>query len=342
MIAWTGAAIDRDRGIMYFWGGGHNDYYGNEMYAYHYLTDVWERLTDPAPYDHYYPSDSYGFCMVPDPQKSPPSAHSYDGIEFHPERGTLWLTNQGTSANCSAVAPSGTLIALEDSKSGIWEFNPSRTEIRAGLAPLTWRRLGTNWFGYPRSEWVNGKMLMGSNTQIFEVSADENNQFVLGAKVAGNPSAGQGVLTALDDTLYFYMNGGFVWSQNLTTGLGEKIIGDSVQAPTWGQMECGKVCLSWAGYEDLSLLDPVAKTWTRIDHDAGPVNDSQLTGRGRVYSKWRYLPKYDVFIGVSSNSQPVYLYKYQAPDVPVALPEPDEGSQDYDLALNIEDSGPFH
>ena len=338
MIAWTGAAIDRANDTMYFWGGGHNDYYGNEVYSYKYVTDEWERLTDPAVYTHYYESPGKGWCTVPDPQLSPPSAHSYDGIEYHPERGTIWLTNQGSSSNCTWTEPTALVkIELDDTKSGVWEFNPSKTETRVGLAPLTWRRLGTNYFGYPRTEWVNGKMLMGSNTQIFEVFADANDQFVLGPQVAGNASAGQGVLTAISNTLYYYMSSGYTWASDLDTGSGGLIVQGN--APAWGQMECGAVCLSWGGGEDLSLLDPVAKTWTLIDHATGPVNDSQYTGRGRVYSKWRYLPKYDVFIGVSGYNLPVYLYKHQEPTAQV---DPDEGAQNYDLALNIEGSGPFH
>src|SRR5687767_9547569 len=45
--AWGGAALDTERNRLVLWGGGHNDYHGNELYAFDVLTLKWQRLTDP-------------------------------------------------------------------------------------------------------------------------------------------------------------------------------------------------------------------------------------------------------------------------------------------------------
>src|SRR5688500_2675426 len=51
MAAWSGGIYDTDRERLVVWGGGHNDYAGNEVYAFGPLNAAapkWQRLTDPS------------------------------------------------------------------------------------------------------------------------------------------------------------------------------------------------------------------------------------------------------------------------------------------------------
>jgi len=51
MAAWSGGVYDTDRNRLVVWGGGHNDYAGNEVYAFGPLTastPKWQRLTEPS------------------------------------------------------------------------------------------------------------------------------------------------------------------------------------------------------------------------------------------------------------------------------------------------------
>src|SRR4029079_157760 len=47
LAAWGGGAVDTQRSRLILGGGGHADYYGNELYAFDILTLTWSRLTDP-------------------------------------------------------------------------------------------------------------------------------------------------------------------------------------------------------------------------------------------------------------------------------------------------------
>lgn len=49
-ISWGGGAYDEVSKFFYVWGGGHNDYAGNELYRVDMSTDAptWERIRDPA------------------------------------------------------------------------------------------------------------------------------------------------------------------------------------------------------------------------------------------------------------------------------------------------------
>ena len=51
--SWSSGLYDAERQRMVVWGGGHNDYGGNEMYAFNLKTFAWEQLTKPSrpPFD---------------------------------------------------------------------------------------------------------------------------------------------------------------------------------------------------------------------------------------------------------------------------------------------------
>ena len=46
--AWSGAVADTKRQRLLIWGGGHNDYYGNEVYSLNLGSKKMERLTNPT------------------------------------------------------------------------------------------------------------------------------------------------------------------------------------------------------------------------------------------------------------------------------------------------------
>lgn len=47
---WNGGALVDygDHGSIFFWGGGHNDYFGNEVYRYDLSTRTFHRMTEPS------------------------------------------------------------------------------------------------------------------------------------------------------------------------------------------------------------------------------------------------------------------------------------------------------
>lgn len=73
---WNGGVFDTRRNRMIIWGGGHNDYYGNEIYAINLDTQTVERLNAPGlPV-----ASSCTEGIVSNTQ--PNSRHTYDGIEY--------------------------------------------------------------------------------------------------------------------------------------------------------------------------------------------------------------------------------------------------------------------
>lgn len=316
MTAWTGAALDPGTLTMYFHGGGHNDYYGNEWYSYDIQAGTFERLNDPSPVNHYYDNGSGSYCRVPDPALAPSSAHTYDGVAFNQETGTIFVINQGYSAFCGAEPTNGTLISPSELVN-IYEFNPSKAEVRNGLEPLTYKNHGHHDYQYPRSAAKNGILLLGSKTEIYYYSFVDG-QLTKGQRYLGNASAGDGVVDMIGNEFATYMSSGYLWTFGGPAGWARHFAGDRI--PNSGGMACGvSECLFWAGEQDVSIWErDNPTTYKTVQHTTGPTG-----GDSRVYSKLQYIPSHNVYAGVSNINQPVYLYKIAGSETPQPGPTPD-------------------
>ncbi|MAD76528.1 MAG: hypothetical protein CML20_17360 [Rheinheimera sp.] len=89
VFAWGGADLDESSGQLYLWGGGHNDYYGNEVYQLDAISGALRRLTKPAqPAD----PDTHPKLteLLPFDGSQPNSRHTYDGMAFISNKALLW------------------------------------------------------------------------------------------------------------------------------------------------------------------------------------------------------------------------------------------------------------
>ncbi len=82
LFAWSSMAYDSNRGQLIFWGGGHSNYSGNEVYRFDLKTRRWERASLPS--DVVAPLGDNQFFSVDGPLSAPTAAHTYDNQEFLP------------------------------------------------------------------------------------------------------------------------------------------------------------------------------------------------------------------------------------------------------------------
>src|SRR5216684_1936418 len=87
LAAWSGAAYDSKRERVLFYGGGHGDYAGNEVYALDVNTFRWSRLWGPSP-QILSRQESEGRAEYPD--GNPAAVHTYDGLNYLPDLDKLW------------------------------------------------------------------------------------------------------------------------------------------------------------------------------------------------------------------------------------------------------------
>ncbi|MET0591842.1 MAG: hypothetical protein ABW133_04030, partial [Polyangiaceae bacterium] len=91
--AWSGAAADIDNNQLYIWGGGHDDYHGNEVYALDLAALRMKRLNEPSP------ASAIVGCDDKYTDGLPSSRHTYDGLAFLPGEKALFAFG-GSKSKC--------------------------------------------------------------------------------------------------------------------------------------------------------------------------------------------------------------------------------------------------
>jgi|SRR5579864_7989322 len=84
--AWSAGVMDTRRNRLILWGGGHNDYYGNELYALNLNELTLTRLNDPGPINPFRST----ICVSALSDGSPNARHTYNGVAYLEHIDRLW------------------------------------------------------------------------------------------------------------------------------------------------------------------------------------------------------------------------------------------------------------
>lgn len=97
VAAWSGGIADTRRNRLVVWGGGHDDYSGNEVYALDLDALTMSRLNSPSP-----PS---GDCVETLSDGTPPSRHTYNGLSYVPDTDSMFsYTGSMNPTGCASNA----------------------------------------------------------------------------------------------------------------------------------------------------------------------------------------------------------------------------------------------
>jgi hypothetical protein len=97
---WNSATMDTKRNRLLVTGGGHNDYGGNEVYAFELETLSWTRLTDPTPF----PGRSPDYRNA---DGTPVSRHTYGGLLYIESEDALFLFGGAPDAQAGGCGVRG-------------------------------------------------------------------------------------------------------------------------------------------------------------------------------------------------------------------------------------------
>ncbi|MBI3900024.1 MAG: hypothetical protein HY308_17285 [Gammaproteobacteria bacterium] len=338
--AWGGGAFDPVHRKMLIWGGGHADYYGNEVYSFDLRTGKWERLTDPTLGSYVTCSDTSltGCVRNMDPllDGNPNSRHTYGGLQYMTHLNRFF--SQG-----GALAPSGVraqVTWLFNVESRTWN-HPAPTAANPSVIP--------QWYGMASGyDPTSGLVLMASENGLSAFDASANTWTGLASfnytpfwpryAVSGNKhgavdtkrhlfwvvgvndimvwdiphakmvtndwgTSGGGAYTNYPRTKN-YVDPDPAKNQVFTSGGGD--IYDA-NAPGFDYDSKADQFVAWKGGTPY-VLDLATKTWTIKSATGAPV--SQVTNG--TYGRWRYLERYNVFILVNSVTGNIYFYKNTA------------------------------
>lgn len=300
---WSGAAFDRNGGNLLVWGGGHNDYYGNELYAFNVDSLRWKRLTNPTP--------NPDLCQQVNLDGTPASRHTYNGLAF------ITHANRLFACGGSIACPPGGCYSPN-----VWTFD---------MATLTWHDMQPTGAA-PRTNCENNcaydpytKKVYFFDEGLYAYDYDANTWTRI------NSTGRYGYTCAVDTKRHLLFNIGH--NSVLVYDLARTPLTGTEWATTGGaafisQSDVGldydpvsDRIVGWNGGA-IYALNPETREWTSYAPSLTPAASSYGT-----YGRWRYVPGVNAFVNVNSVSDNVYFYKLTEGDGvriehgPVFMPE---------------------
>ena len=301
ITAWSSGALDPVTSTFYVWGGGHEDYAGNELYAFSLNTLKWERLTNPSVPDRIIGTDVYA-------DGQPRSRHTYNYLEHVQGR----LLSFGGAA--------------------MYPYGASHTRRISEFDPVT-----KKWVTGARANVTLSGEMPGAHARVHQMNG---NLFFLPARQASprryNPQTNVWAsgwnsayvrvhsTAAIDpyrEWLVVIGSGGGTAPQALRWNIGAPSSAFDLRPLTQGdsQMESAyapgfdfnlkdKRFYAWAGGKDVYVLDPLDWKWTRHTAPAASPDPGPQASRG-TYGRFRYVPQLDLFVVMSTIDRNVFVYR---------------------------------
>jgi hypothetical protein len=285
ILAWSGAAADIDSSQLYIWGGGHNDYHGNEVYALDLVALRMKRLNEPSPASAVLDcSDQYADGL-------PSSRHTYDALTFLPGEKALFAFG-GSKAKCGSLA------------NDTWTFAP---------ANLTWtaRKQGGPPSASPGVmadfDAATNRVLLHDSGGAFWSFDPATNGY---QRLRDNINVDYHMTGRIDPKrqVFVMMGGGQLRAISIAPGSSYDLMNwDSAttgcdvlrMAPSPGLTydPVQDRLVGWAGGDDVYLFDADAKSCTKATFPGGPGPRGPATNQG-TFGRFRYFPKLGVFVVV--------------------------------------------
>ena len=302
--AWNTAAYDKNTNTLYFHGGGHSDYGGNEVYAYDIDNYTWHRITDPSPLVETEQHSKAVSYQVEIPVTGPISAHTYDMFAWNPDTQSIWTTSAhgyGGGAGRPSHAPVNPAI---------WEFTP---------ADKSWKRhpIDVNAL-FPMSTYLPDRQQLlvvdFFNNRYHRASLiDADGQQTILGKIEGLNASGL-------STMFTHPETGEIYSAH-SQGIFKITVGENAASAefvtrfpsiedahfsndyyfaAFQYRTQDKKFYIWNGGPHVVSWDPRDNAfdviWSDNSQDSPPLD---AKGNGRVFDKFVYLEASDSFIGIT-------------------------------------------
>lgn len=326
---WCGGAFASragELGGLVTWGGGHNGYFGSEVYVFDLATGAWSRASEP--YDNGGGSvaeDCDDDGVYPDGSACP--THTYDQIDYDPATNRLVILGGTPDPVCGGCVDDR--IHLFDFGTGTWALGARKsTALYYGGTTAYDAARGAFWLlsGYAHT--------LSSWDPALDAWTEH------GAPMpANNEIDGAGVVDPVRD-LYLFIDArgsGVLYAMPLAGPYDEWIeldaTGDteiqSVSAMGLDWEPQSERFVAWGDGADVYVLNPPAGdfrtgewVWARVPPDPSNVTVPARNQNG-TYSRFRYAETVNAFLLVSRNDGPVWAYRLTPGSGTGPLPDPD-------------------
>jgi len=291
--AWNSAVFDKLRNRLVVWGGGHNDYLGNELYALDLNSMTVRRLTDPG-----LPVVQSGCpeSLVNGTQAN--SRHTYDSITYVEHADSMFVFGG------SPGSPSGCFTRDTWSFSFItstWERRTPRGPIPGGTPGIV-----------AVYDHVSRKVFVHDRTTLYayDFEANRYKDLASGSEIdyhmSGviDPVRGKLVIVGAGH-VHAYDIGPRSWygRRTLKTTGGEFIVGSAYPGLAYDPVSDRIV--AWNGGDTVYSLNLDSRVWSAVTFPGGPGKAAE-TG---TFKRWSYSPASGVFILVNSMDSNAFAFR---------------------------------
>lgn len=304
MDAWNGGTFDTVGNRLLVWGGGHEAYYGNDLYAFDLDTGAWSQLIAPAPYAANSTHEAAGQY----PDGSPISRHTYNSLVFVESQNTFMCTG-AYARSPSGSSGDGRFWTVDFDGPATWsEVSPTdaNTNIVVGYAAYN-----------PATDTVYYHHSSGGRFHSYDPATDthtylaqkplfiyaapavdpvRNRMLVLGGSLpqafVWDLDATPPVAIDLLDNTTFTASGGGALASLSQMGLGYDAAND--------------MYVAWDSGRTVYLIDAATFEVTTYTPTAG--DDPGPPQNNGTYGRFQYAPDLGSFVLVNSVDSDVYMF----------------------------------
>lgn len=286
--AWSGGTVDTNRSRLLVWGGGHSDYWGNEMYALDLPTLTIKRIVEPSA------QTSQASCTPALPDGTPVARHTYDGLTYAAHADRFFATN-GSMSPCGYGA---TDAWTYDFSAGKWQLMTSSAPTQqfgtmAVYDPstqLVYVKDTADFYSYSLEAKKYTKLNASSMPVDYHLSAaidSKRRKFV----IVGNGVQVVDLATNKLSTMATTNTPGIVNSQQ-SPGVAYDPVADRI--------------VVWHGGTNVWALDMDTGAWSQVATGVGPT--AAAPGQG-TFGRWGYIAAYRVFAMINDIDQNAWVFR---------------------------------
>lgn len=286
--SWSGGVLDTRRERLVLWGGGHSNYWGNELYAFDIPTTTWLRLTEPTP--------DPALDQEAGPDGRPTSRSTYSGLAYlaHVDR---LFSHAGGLAGGSAGKVDQTWTF--DFATSTWSRRNPPTNPGGGFG------CNASYDPATRKVWWGSGRLSFAGLWSYDYEANawtrHTQDNFSGCTSAVDLKRGFLVVVGNGEVFSYDIRRGTPRKEAWPTAGGEGLLGKP--GPGFDYDPDRDRFVGWAGGAVFEL-DPETKAWRSQDVPGAPASN-----RNGLYGRWRYVPSLKAFIAVTQVDANVHLYK---------------------------------
>ena len=298
--AWNSGAFDTKRNRLLIWGGGHTDYYGNELYSLDLRDLTINRLNAPG-----LPIAS-GCTESIAGGTQPNSRHTYDGLEYMENVDRLFVFSGSLACGAGTGGQDTWTLDLATMR---WQLmSPAGVAPKGDMGMLT---------AYDRN---TGRVYVHDRMHLYAYDFATNTYTRISSQTA---SMGYTLTATIDPKRNLFLvigydrnaSAGRVYAYDLSAAPGTAMMqtwstsgGAGIVSDAWIGLAYHPPTdriVAWNGDNTVYSLNPDTKQWSTVTLTGGP---GPLGSHGTI-GRWNYSPSSDVFVVVNRTDQNGFTFR---------------------------------